>query len=136
MGANGSNSAATHFGRQMKKERLANNWSLRRMAAESGVDYTTSSRIETGDRPANERVAAECDRTPPALPGCDFLSVLVGFPASYQFWSLSRPVRPKCPAKIDRKSSGARRRRVEAAGYYSLCTLGSHDQLSLLRKLP
>jgi hypothetical protein len=69
MGANGSNSAATHFGRQMKKERLANNWSLRKMAAESGVDYTTLSRIETGGRPPNERVAAECDRLFPGRRG-------------------------------------------------------------------
>jgi len=76
MGANGSNSAATHFGRQMKKERLANNWSLRQMAAESGVDYTALSRIESGARPPNERVAAECDRLFPGRHGwfTDWLS--------------------------------------------------------------
>jgi transcriptional regulator with XRE-family HTH domain len=61
MGANGSNGAATHFGRQMKKERLARGWSLREFSARTGIDFTTASRIENGKRPPTEAVAKACD---------------------------------------------------------------------------
>ena len=61
MSANGSSSAATHFGRQMKKERLARGWSLREFSARTGIDFTTASRIENGRRPPNESVAKACD---------------------------------------------------------------------------
>ena len=61
MTANGSSSAATHFGRQMKKERLARGWSLREFSARTGIDFTTASRIENGRRPPNEAVAKACD---------------------------------------------------------------------------
>jgi transcriptional regulator with XRE-family HTH domain len=61
MSANGSSSAATHFGRQMKKERLARGWSLREFSARTGIDFTTASRIENGRRPPNEAVARACD---------------------------------------------------------------------------
>jgi transcriptional regulator with XRE-family HTH domain len=66
MAANDRNSAATHFGRQMKKERLAHGWSLREFAARTGIDFTTVSRIENGRRPPTQKVAAACDR---AFPG-------------------------------------------------------------------
>lgn len=61
MAANSGRSATTHFGRQMKKERLARGWSLREFAARSGVDIGSASLIENGKRPPNERVATACD---------------------------------------------------------------------------
>jgi transcriptional regulator with XRE-family HTH domain len=49
MGANSSNNSATgHFGRQMRKERLARGWTLREFADKTGIDFTTLSRIENG----------------------------------------------------------------------------------------
>jgi transcriptional regulator with XRE-family HTH domain len=58
---NGSSNPATHFGRQMRKERLARGWSLREFAARSGIDFGHASRIENGKQPPSERVAAKCD---------------------------------------------------------------------------
>lgn len=61
MAANERNSAATHFGRQMKKERLAHGWSLREFAARTGIDFTTVSRIENGRRPPTQKGSAWCE---------------------------------------------------------------------------
>ena len=70
MAGNDGNSAATgHFGRQMKKERLAHGWTLREFSARTGIDFATLSRIENGKRPPNERVAAACDRVFPGRRG-------------------------------------------------------------------
>src|SRR5450756_2852050 len=69
MAANTENSAATHFGRQMKKERIAHGWSLREFSARTGTDFTTLSRIENGHRPPNENVAMACDAVFPERRG-------------------------------------------------------------------
>lgn len=69
MSANGSSGAATHFGRQMKKERLARGWSLREFSARTGIDFTTASRIENGKRPPTEAVAKACDAAWPERRG-------------------------------------------------------------------
>jgi hypothetical protein len=69
MAANNGNNAATHFGRQMKKERLDHGWSLREFSARTGVDFTTASRIENGRRPPTETVAAACDAVFPGRKG-------------------------------------------------------------------
>jgi transcriptional regulator with XRE-family HTH domain len=69
MFANNGNGAATHFGRQVKKERLAHGWSLREFSARTGIDFTTASRIENGKRPPNEAVAKACDRVWPERRG-------------------------------------------------------------------
>jgi len=61
MSANNGSGAATHFGRQMRKERTTHGWSLREFAAHTGIDFTTRSRIENGKRPPNETVAQACD---------------------------------------------------------------------------
>jgi transcriptional regulator with XRE-family HTH domain len=65
---NGSN-PATHFGRQMKKERLAHGWSLREFAARSGVNIGQASRIENGLVPPTEKVALACDEVFPGRRG-------------------------------------------------------------------
>lgn len=69
MAVNGNGGAATHFGRQMKKERLAHGWSLREMAERTGVDYGTLSRVENGRRPPTENLARACDRVFPERRG-------------------------------------------------------------------
>jgi transcriptional regulator with XRE-family HTH domain len=61
MAVNGGANPVTHFGRQMRKERLARGWSLREFAARTGINIAQASRIETGKGPPTERVAAACD---------------------------------------------------------------------------
>jgi transcriptional regulator with XRE-family HTH domain len=69
MAINSGKSATTHFGRQMKKERLAHGWSLREFHARSGIDIGQASLIENGKRPPTEKVAAACDRVFPERRG-------------------------------------------------------------------
>lgn len=58
---NSGGNPVTHFGRQMRKERLARGWSLREFAARTGVNIAQASRIENGKSPPTEKVAAACD---------------------------------------------------------------------------
>jgi transcriptional regulator with XRE-family HTH domain len=61
MALNSGGNPVTHFGRQMRKERLARGWSLREFAARTGVNIAQASRIENGKSPPTEKVAAACD---------------------------------------------------------------------------
>jgi transcriptional regulator with XRE-family HTH domain len=61
MAVNSSGNPATHFGRQMRKERLARGWSLREFSARSGIDIGHASRVENGKQPPTARLAAKCD---------------------------------------------------------------------------
>jgi transcriptional regulator with XRE-family HTH domain len=61
MHGNSSASAATHFGRQLKKERLAHGWGLRELAQRTGIDAGHLSRVENGRRPPTEVIALACD---------------------------------------------------------------------------
>jgi transcriptional regulator with XRE-family HTH domain len=65
----GDGSMATHFGRQIHKERLAHGWTLRELAARSGVDFSHLSRIESGKRPPTEAIADAMDRVFPGRRG-------------------------------------------------------------------
>jgi lambda repressor-like predicted transcriptional regulator len=69
MASNNGSSAATHFGRQMKKERLAHGWSLRELSARTGIDFATLSRVENGKRPPTEKLAKACDSVWPERRG-------------------------------------------------------------------
>jgi ribosome-binding protein aMBF1 (putative translation factor) len=69
MAANTSGNPGTHFGRQMRKERIARGWSLREMAARSGISFAHLSMIETGKRPPTEKIARACDRVFPERKG-------------------------------------------------------------------
>ena len=53
---------ASHFGRQVKKERLAHSLSLPELAKVTGIDGGHWSRIENGKRPPTEKIALACDR--------------------------------------------------------------------------
>jgi DNA-binding XRE family transcriptional regulator len=90
MSANNGNSAATHFGRQMKKERQAHGWTLREFSARTGIDFTTASRIENGKRPPNEAVAKACDLVWPERRGwfLDYYEESKSWvPAGFRSWA-------------------------------------------------
>lgn len=56
-----TNGAAGHFGRQMKKERLAHGWTLLELAARTGLDAAHLGRIESGKRPPTMKIAGALD---------------------------------------------------------------------------
>ena len=62
-------SAATHFGRQMKKERLAHGWSLQELSTRTAYDGAHLSRIENGLRPPTRALALACDAAFPERRG-------------------------------------------------------------------
>jgi transcriptional regulator with XRE-family HTH domain len=64
-----ANSAAGHFGRQMKKERLARGWSILELAQRMEVDAAHLGRVESGKRPPTENLAAKCDAAFPERRG-------------------------------------------------------------------
>ena len=58
-----------HFGKQVKKERLARGWSLPYLEEFTGIDAGHWSRIERGVRPPTELIAAKCDEAFPERRG-------------------------------------------------------------------
>lgn len=60
---------AQHFGRQMRKERLAHGWSLPELSGRTGINAGHLSRIENGKRPPTAKVAAACDLVFPERKG-------------------------------------------------------------------
>jgi plasmid maintenance system antidote protein VapI len=52
---------AGHFGKQLRKERLARGWSLDELSAHTGIAASHLSRIENGKRPPTEKIARACD---------------------------------------------------------------------------
>jgi transcriptional regulator with XRE-family HTH domain len=67
-GNNGVN-PATHFGRQMRRERTAHGWSVHEFAARAGISAGHISRVENGQRPPTEKIALACDRVFPERRG-------------------------------------------------------------------
>lgn len=65
---NGSN-PASHFGKQVHKERVARGWTMRDLARESGLDPGHLSRIERGRTTPTEYTAAKIDKTFPHRKG-------------------------------------------------------------------
>jgi transcriptional regulator with XRE-family HTH domain len=59
----------SHFGRQLKKERLARGWSLPELARRTGIDAGHLSRIENSKRPPTEAIALACDAAFPERNG-------------------------------------------------------------------
>lgn len=82
---------ALHFGRQMRKERLARGWSFAEFEARTGINAGHLSRIENGRRPPTERVATAMDEAFPERRGwfVEYYSELRGWtevPASFRSW--------------------------------------------------
>jgi transcriptional regulator with XRE-family HTH domain len=61
MAGNNGGNPVTHFGRQVRKERVARGWSIHELARRMGVAAGHLSRIENGKRPPTEAIAARCD---------------------------------------------------------------------------
>jgi hypothetical protein len=69
MTGDNSSNPATHLGRQMKRDRLAHGWSLRELAARTGINFAHLGRIELGTRPPTEKIALACDAVFPERDG-------------------------------------------------------------------
>ncbi len=69
MAGTNETSAASHFGRQMRKERLAHGWSLPELSGRMGVNAGHLRRIENGKRPPTEALALACDEVFPERRG-------------------------------------------------------------------
>lgn len=69
MTVNIPNGMATHFGRQLKKERTARGWSVHELSRRTGIDAGHLSRIERGLRPPTKAVALACDHAFPERDG-------------------------------------------------------------------
>jgi transcriptional regulator with XRE-family HTH domain len=110
MTVNGGSNPATHFGRQMKKERTSRGWTLRDFAARTGIDIGQASRIENGRRPPTEQVAMACDAAFPERKGwfLEYYSELRGWsevPAAFRDWAeyevRARSLRVWTPSIVD-----------------------------------
>jgi hypothetical protein len=60
---------ATHFGRQVRKARLARGWTMRELSRQSGIDAGNLSRIENGHRSPTMAIAAAMDAVFPERNG-------------------------------------------------------------------
>ena len=81
--------AAVHFGRQVKKERLAKHWPLEELSRHTGIDNAHLSRIERGLRPPTEKVAAAMDKAFTHREGWFleyYFDSLVGIPPGLRSW--------------------------------------------------
>jgi transcriptional regulator with XRE-family HTH domain len=86
------NGVAGHFARQMKKERLAHGWSVAELARRmGGIDPAHLGRVERGNRPPTEQIAAGLDSVFPERRGwfADWLSESREWPevpATFRSW--------------------------------------------------
>ena len=69
MTGNGGGNPVTHFGRQVRKERMARGWSIHELSRRTGIAAGHLSRIENGLRPPTLNVAAKCDAVFPERRG-------------------------------------------------------------------
>ena len=69
MSGSKENGMAGHFGRQVRKERLAHGWSLDELSRRTGMNAAHLSRIENGRRPPTEAIAQACDTAFPERRG-------------------------------------------------------------------
>jgi transcriptional regulator with XRE-family HTH domain len=100
----------SHFGTQLKKERLMRGWGLDDLAKETGINPAHLSRIESGKRPPTKRVANACDKALPHRHGwfTEFWQELQGWsevPSWFKPWSdhelSSTTIRSWQPGTID-----------------------------------
>jgi hypothetical protein len=66
---NGTNGVAGHFGRELRRTRIARGWSIAEVARRTGINAAHLSRIELGRRPPTEKIAAVLDKAFPEKQG-------------------------------------------------------------------
>ncbi len=69
MAGNSGGNPVSHFGRQVRKERLARGWTLHELARLTGIAAPHLSRIENGRRPPTENLATAMDTVFPERNG-------------------------------------------------------------------
>jgi hypothetical protein len=89
---NNGNNPVMHFGRQVRKERLARGWSIHELSARTGIAAGHLSRIENGKRPPTENIATACDTAFPERRGwfTEYYEELRGWsevPAAFRNWA-------------------------------------------------
>jgi transcriptional regulator with XRE-family HTH domain len=94
MGISGSNGkgVAGHFGRQLRRDRLAHGWSMTELANRSKINPAHLGRIESGLRPPTVRVADALDKVFPERRGwyllwLDDIRTAPEVPATFRSWS-------------------------------------------------
>jgi transcriptional regulator with XRE-family HTH domain len=90
-GKNGKG-VAGHFGRQMRRDRLAHGWSMTELAKHTGIHGAHLGRIESGLRPPSVRVADALDKVFPERRGwylqwLDDIRSAPEVPATFRSWS-------------------------------------------------
>ena len=68
-GPAGTNGVAGHFGRELRRTRVARGWSIAEVARRTGLNPAHLSRIELGRRPPTEKIAAALDKVFPEKQG-------------------------------------------------------------------
>ncbi len=93
-GTNGSGSGgvAGHFGRQVRRDRLAHGWSTAELARRANLDAAHLSRVENGRRPPTARIAAALDGVFTERRGwyptwLEETRTAPGIPAEFRSWS-------------------------------------------------
>lgn len=90
-GRNGKG-VAGHFGRQMRRDRLANGWSIVELAKRTGINAAHLGRIESGLRPPSVKIADALDKVLPERHGwylqwLDDIRSAPEVPATFRTWS-------------------------------------------------
>ena len=90
-GRNGKG-VAGHFGRQMRRDRLTQGWSISELAQRSGINAAHLGRIESGLRPPSVKVADALDQVFPERRGwylqwLDDIRTAPEVPATFRTWS-------------------------------------------------
>jgi transcriptional regulator with XRE-family HTH domain len=90
-GRNGKG-VAGHFGRQMRRDRLAHGWSMTELAKHTGLNGAHLGRIESGLRPPSVKVADALDKVFPERRGwylqwLDDIRTAPEVPATFRSWS-------------------------------------------------
>src|ERR1035441_2767272 len=93
-GTSGSNGkgVAGHFGRQVRRDRLAHGWSITELSAQTGINAPHLSRIENGKRPPDEGIADALDKAVPDRRGWylqwfDDIRSAPEIPATFRNWA-------------------------------------------------
>jgi transcriptional regulator with XRE-family HTH domain len=89
---NGSSGIAGHFGRQVRRDRLAHGWSITELSTRTGINAAHLSRIENGKRPPTARIADTLDKVFPERRGWylqwfDDIRTAPEIPATFRSWS-------------------------------------------------